>query len=51
MNRWQYNSVNFSGNIHDAVAYINREHSDWDVVAIYYGGGVHTIIVWREIIE
>jgi hypothetical protein len=49
--RWRYKSENLAGNLHVAATYINEKHPEWDVVALEYNGGHHTVVVFRELIE
>jgi hypothetical protein len=47
---WQYYSVNVSGNIHEAMSYLNgviaKEHPEHEVVAMHYSH-CNTIVVYR----
>lgn len=44
---WDYLSTNLPGNLHDAARHINEHHPDWDVVAMHFNGGHHTVVVYR----
>ena len=50
----KYYSENLSGNLHDAVRWINeyllKEHPTADVVTLW-SDGHHAIIVWKENID
>lgn len=51
MPKWRYKSENLNGNLHAAAAWIDKNHPEWDVVALEYNGGYHTVVVYRERIE
>jgi len=47
--RWSYFSENLGGNLHAAASYIDRNHPEWDVVALECIGGSSTVIVYRTL--
>ena len=47
MKRWKYYSQNLNGNLHDSVRYLNESHPEWDIVAMSFTGGHHTVVVYR----
>jgi len=48
--KWFYGSMNVSGNLYQAVDYLNKFHPNWDVVTMECTS-MNTVIVYRIIQE